>query len=153
MGAGGTARRSLAQHAKEKARKKGLEMAHTIDQEITSTAAIGVARKRANTLPPEDEAGFKTFYISWKDWREKNIDAGAPISVTEDAIKIMERFRAQNTEWTRKFTSVPNAPVVMAPVAAPPPVAKVEEKPSALPWILAMGGIALVGLGLSGGRS
>lgn len=153
MGAGGTPLRSRAIQAERKLRKEATDLSKEIEREVLSTAAIGVARRRANTLTPEDEAGFKAFYVSWKDWREKHIDSGAPIP--KDAVATLGRFRAQNVEWTRRLTSVPNAPVVVPPpvAAPPPPVAKAEEKSSPLPWILAMGGIALLGLGLSGGRS
>lgn len=151
MGAGGTAKRSLAYHAEMQTREKVLALAKLVNVEVKNNVAYESVRERGGSMPPDDATRFKRFALSWGSWHARNIESGQPVS--NATIADLERWRSENADWTKRLTAPIPLPVLATTTSLTRPSELPKgEKTSKAPWVLGIIGAAFLALGLAKGR-
>lgn len=151
MGAGGTARRSLAYHAEMQTREKVLALAKLVDTEIKHNASVASVRERGGSMTSDDGSRFRKFALAWGSWRSRNIDSGQPVS--NATIADLERWRSENADWTKRLTTPIPLPVMStaASLTRPSELPK-GEKISKTPLVIGILGAMFLALGFAKGR-
>lgn len=151
MGAGGTARRSLAYHAEMQTREKILALAKLVNVEVKNNTAYASVRERGGSLPALDGSRFTRFALAWGSWYSRNIESGQPVS--NATIADLERWRSENADWTKRLTAPIPLPAVSTVASLTRPSAlPVGEKTSKAPWVLGLIGAAFLALSMAKGR-